>query len=293
MAEQLSDHLLAFLFALFVGCASWPAALRLGFLVKPNSLHPTTHLIGGLEVLSTFGVFLAMTLFVAPFAALLFILIKHGGLPPTGDLASYFSAHQRSWLDTLGAFAGYAGVAIGFSWLNRNQQQAIWGLPAERKNNFYSGVLSWLVCFPISLIVGQVIWFGLYVIGYESNLEQEAVQHLKQVIQFPVLFTATLAIIVIFAPIAEEVLFRGLLQSWLAAKWGVTKGILVTSAVFSLFHFSVTQGLANIELIVSLYVLSCFLGYMYVKQRSLWASIGLHMTFNVFGVIMILFFDNK
>ena len=98
--------------------------------------------------------------------------------------------------------------------------------------------------------------------------------------------------ILIAAPIIEEFLFRGCLMTYLK-RYMPPKGAITLSALcFSLFHFAPSQGFGNISLVASLFVLALFLGFIYERQASLFASIGLHMTFNAVSTFRILFFPD-
>jgi membrane protease YdiL (CAAX protease family) len=114
-----------------------------------------------------------------------------------------------------------------------------------------------------------------------------AVKHLKDVMVFPSLFWSSVILIISVVPILEEVLFRGFLHEWLVRLFGVKAAILLTASTFALFHFSTSQGADNVELIISLFVLGCFLSFLKERQRSLWAPIGLHSVFNAVSVLMI------
>jgi membrane protease YdiL (CAAX protease family) len=103
----------------------------------------------------------------------------------------------------------------------------------------------------------------------------------------PVLFPIIVILISIVVPVLEELLFRGCLQSWISQKLGKIKAILITSIVFALFHFSRSQGLSNLELFAALFVLSCYLGYLYERQQSLLAPIALHSIFNAISISML------
>ena len=93
------------------------------------------------------------------------------------------------------------------------------------------------------------------------------------------LFTA-----VVLAPIVEEVLFRGLIQTvWLQLlggmyakvnRWWV---ILPTSLFFALVHAGGVPWYA----FGALFVLGCGLGYAYEKTGRLWVPIGLHAGYNL------------
>jgi membrane protease YdiL (CAAX protease family) len=118
--------------------------------------------------------------------------------------------------------------------------------------------------------------------------EQVAVQQLKLITHSEPLLISMMITIIGIVPILEELLFRGFLQSWLREKLSMWLAIPIASLLFAVVHFSKDQGLDNLELIASLFVLSCFLGYLFERQKSLWASIGLHSGFNLISAFMII-----
>ena len=136
------------------------------------------------------------------------------------------------------------------------------------------------------LIILQIL--EIFSLFFPAPEEQIAVKYLRTVAQFPLLFTVASLLIVFIVPIAEELLFRGFLQTWLKQKVGWGKAILITSIIFSLFHFSTQQGAHNLSLLSSLFILSCFLGFLYERQQSLFASIALHMVFNGVSILLLL-----
>jgi membrane protease YdiL (CAAX protease family) len=80
---------------------------------------------------------------------------------------------------------------------------------------------------------------------------------------------------VILAPVVEELLFRGLLQSALARRlrspwWGV----LLSAVAFGVFHHPVS------DTILTLTFFGVVLGYAYARTRSLILVILLHAVFN-------------
>ncbi len=150
------------------------------------------------------------------------------------------------------------------------------------------GALTWGLSFPIIVVVGQFFDLLLYLIFGMENYEQVPVRYFKESLgSFSEIITALLMILVL-APVIEEFLFRGCLQNYFKKILGTRSAILLTAFCFALFHFSFSQGLGNISLIASLFVLACFLGFIYEKRQSLYASIGLHMTFNLISTLRIL-----
>lgn len=153
---------------------------------------------------------------------------------------------------------------------------------------FAKGALTWFLSYPAMMMVSQVI--SLAVAHFYSGPlpDQVAVEHLKATQDHPFLFQMTLLEVTFLVPIVEEILFRGYLQGWLRSWLGRWWGIGVSSLIFAFFHYSASQEIFNIELIASLFVLACYLGFLYEKYQNIWAPIGLHAIFNTISVIMIL-----
>lgn len=151
------------------------------------------------------------------------------------------------------------------------------------------GIAVWFVAFPWVAVVSQICDFVLEAFYNFKSYEQVAVRYLKDNLESPVQMALALISIVILAPIVEELLFRGTLQQFLKRYFSVRTSIIIASAIFACFHFSATQGLGNFSLIPSLFTFACFLGYTYERQGSIYASIALHLTFNLASSFQIIF----
>jgi membrane protease YdiL (CAAX protease family) len=155
--------------------------------------------------------------------------------------------------------------------------------------DFGLGILTWLLAFPAVIFIGQISDLFLYLVFNVILYEQVAVRFLKMHLQSPSMLTVALFSILIAAPIIEEFLFRGLLQNWFKKFFGKRAAIPLAALFFALFHLAPSQGVGNISLFVSLFTLACYLGFIYERQGSLCASIGLHMSFNFVSTLRILF----
>ena len=97
----------------------------------------------------------------------------------------------------------------------------------------------------------------------------------------------------VIAPVAEEVLFRGVATTAWVRRYGVWPGILRGALFFALAHVLLLGG-ATLQEAVGVAVVgfagrlpvAIALGWVFVQRRSLWAPIGLHAAFN--GVLLIL-----
>lgn len=85
--------------------------------------------------------------------------------------------------------------------------------------------------------------------------------------------------IALYSGIAEEVLFRGIVQRQLEAMFGTWAAIAATSAFFGLAHLA-NPGAS----LFAAFAIACeagvLLGAAYVITRSLWMPIGIHMAWN-------------
>jgi hypothetical protein len=79
--------------------------------------------------------------------------------------------------------------------------------------------------------------------------------------------------------LAEEIMYRGLLQSMLRRYVGPWPTILIASSVFGLMHANQPQA------IPALIVLGIVLGYNYERTGRLWAPIVIHGLFNLVMIV--------
>lgn len=81
---------------------------------------------------------------------------------------------------------------------------------------------------------------------------------------------------VIFAPIVEEIFFRGFLFQGFRQKYGWVKGGLLSAAVFAIGHLDPVA-------LIPTFILGLLLAYMYHRSNSVWPGIILHFLVNAFG----------
>jgi membrane protease YdiL (CAAX protease family) len=85
----------------------------------------------------------------------------------------------------------------------------------------------------------------------------------------------------IFAPVAEEIFFRGFLYGGLRARFGSIVAIIVSTVFFTALHFS-------LDAFVPILVLGLFLAWLYERTGSLYPGIILHASNNALAVIALL-----
>ena len=88
----------------------------------------------------------------------------------------------------------------------------------------------------------------------------------------------------LLAPLVEEVLYRGFLQTalrrYFRSRW---PAIFIASAIFALVHVDRETG-AGLNTTLPLFALYVALGYNYERTGRLWASILIHVLFNAINV---------
>lgn len=205
-------------------------------------------------------------------------------------LAQNFSEY-KGWVNVFGLLLVLLAVMVYVEVLKQVVRRQVWGdtlfeNPIKFLRNISVGFLTWFISFPVVVFVGQVMTLILLAFGLRES-EQLAIQFLKFSMPYKTLFGILIFCMIVIVPVIEETLFRGFLQNWLARHLGRFWAVVLASCVFAFFHFSLAQGWSNLTILSSLFTLSCFLGFIYIRQHSLWAPISLHATFNGVSILLI------
>ncbi|GGE75014.1 CPBP family intramembrane glutamic endopeptidase [Priestia taiwanensis] len=88
--------------------------------------------------------------------------------------------------------------------------------------------------------------------------------------EHPFMMLFDFLLIVILAPIVEEVIFRGFLLHRLSYKFGMVKAVIISSVLFGLFHFNLFGSIT--------FALVCAI--LYIKTKNLLVPILAHMLNN-------------
>ena len=158
--------------------------------------------------------------------------------------------------------------------------------PRRPLRNLLWGVELFIIAVPVVMtvmLIGVLIRAGL---GYEvsdvGHVLLDAMQRADSRLGLVLLIVSATLV----APVLEELVYRGLMQTALLAAlpgrhWLV---VFITSAAWALVH----MGGVPVQGIVALFVFGLVLGYMYEKTGSLWPSIVCHCLFNVFNIVLAL-----
>lgn len=241
------------------------------------------------HVLSAFLIYFGVSTFLTPLIGKLlhWILFSH---PSPSAFLKY-----ASWINFINSSLILCFLVALCFCVPKAVRQGIWFRDKQAGHNYGASFLTagfaWVLSFPVVLFTNQLFdWLISSVFHVVQMPEQLAVYFLKMTFGHPLYLVLAVLTIIVFAPIIEELLFRGFLQSWIRQHLGSKQAILVTSLLFAFFHYSPEQGVANITIISSLFVFSLFIGFVYEKQGALASPIMLHSLFNTINVCNLYFF---
>ncbi|MDQ3879755.1 MAG: CPBP family intramembrane metalloprotease [Chloroflexota bacterium] len=141
--------------------------------------------------------------------------------------------------------------------------------------------------FGLGILIGGPVWIVATVLSYFVSIGLSAVLDQPPDVQlveevFPHLNPwAAALVIVVAAPVSEEVFFRGIVLNAWWREYGFVRALLGSSFVFAAFHFSLFA-------FVPIFLLALVLGYVYAQTRSLITVIGIHATFNAISTAILL-----
>ncbi len=153
-------------------------------------------------------------------------------------------------------------IAVGLLFRRPGHASRVLGLGG----GIFPGTL--LGVFSLLLVIDQ----GLRRIFHDSAADPTGGLSLMEAGMWGLVFAVISACIV--APVAEEILYRGVLFRSLANKLGVVASAVLSSGIFAMLHFYNSYGLAS----VAVFGFSCAI--FYAATRSLLAVILLHALYN-------------
>lgn len=142
-------------------------------------------------------------------------------------------------------------------------------------NYFLIGII--FVFFTYGIFIVEYNFLYYYSENFVINVLNEKIFYTKDESSFYVLLNIFNVIIgVVIAPIVEEFLFRGILLYKLSLKWGIKRGIIVSSIFFGVLHYEVIGGV----------ILGVFFSLIFLKTKSLFIPMMLHMIINSVSYII-------
>jgi len=155
--------------------------------------------------------------------------------------------------------------------------------------DFFMGFVNLLATWPLmmaaitmTMFVAELIWGSDYQMQQHQQLEMIS-EYTQLPLRIMIVFVA-----VIIAPLLEEMLFRGFVQTTIRSFFNIRNSawpaIAASSVFFAIMHEDPGHWPA-------LFILGVCLGYSYEKSGSLLRPIFIHLFFNAYSIAAALFID--
>ncbi len=204
------------------------------------------------------------------------------GIESSGGVATQPLADQAKIL--LGLYGGQALVVATFAWLQLTARKPA---TSKRRGPLDAALLGvgalalfWPMAAATGTLAGEVVsWLR------QEDLSPIAHDTLGLLLgsDRDAWFALMVGLVVIVAPISEEVMYRGVIQETFGrlglSRWAA---IALTSGAFAVMHATV----APLHAVLSLFVLSLGLGWIYERTGRLSASITMHVLFNAGNLVI-------
>ena len=175
--------------------------------------------------------------------------------------------------------APYLLVVVGVIWLPVRGAMPLREALGLRRFDPLEGVSLALGGAVGGRVVATVWSFAVVLLGFEPPAELDITRI------FPVGPSGIVGLVivaVVVGPVAEEIIFRGVLHSSLRERVGPVGAAVVSSAVFGVVHVDI------VWMVVPTFLLGIVLAWLFESTRSLWVPILCHMVFNLTAVVLTL-----
>lgn len=119
-----------------------------------------------------------------------------------------------------------------------------------------------------------IILHNLVLVSLGVDTQAETIIRLFTELDAPVWFILVGAI---FAPLVEEIFFRGFLFQGFRARYGWVSAMLLSAAIFAVAHL-------DLVVLIPTFVLGCLLAYLYHRSNSVWPGVILHFLVNALSL---------
>ena len=219
-----------------------------------------------------------------PFAVIL------GWFLMTATSSSVFENLASGMLEWHEKFALYSSfilieaAVIGFIILSAKKyfRDGLYGFGLRLKGIFQdiaAGAAGFITAYPlVNFSLYAVYYIGIFFVGPTFELDKN--QGMVVILEYDEIALRILTIFfaVVLTPVFEELVFRGLLQTYLRnLNYSPWVSIFITSAIFAILH--------PLTHFPAIFILSVTMGYAYEKSGSLLRPMFIHCFFNSTAII--------
>ena len=214
--------------------------------------------------------------FVASQIATAVVLASTGYLEQVDDLPMSINTVLAAlmWAFQLVAIAWWAGRALGTTLV------AATGLRIEGRDAWW--LLVGAVCQFVLVPVVNFPLQRLFPDQFGADKVSERAENLVDSAT-GIWVVALVIVVVVGAPVVEELMYRGMIQTGFVATWGARVGVVLTAAVFAGIHFSWPE-------FPALFAFALVLGAGRHRAGRLGPAIMAHVGFNACGLLAVALF---
>jgi len=155
--------------------------------------------------------------------------------------------------------------------------------PIEKKKmSVGKWICAFIMCYACLYLSNLV---GVLITSVIGIIKQGAVDNVVLDMTSNISMPTMILIMVIGAPIAEEIIFRKLLVDRVLP-YGEGLAVFMSGIMFGLFH-------GNMNQFVYAFVLGAFLAFIYIRTRKIIYTIAIHMGINLLGSVVATFILEK
>ncbi|MCR5154879.1 MAG: CPBP family intramembrane metalloprotease [Lachnospiraceae bacterium] len=213
-------------------------------------------------------------------AYMVFYFINHPEVirPSTGvvDYGGLVNAlYDSGFFSTILFIATFATLVVGFFWYRGVFRKEDAGIKSLSPKIFLPMVLLGIGGqFVISLVLTKVTEI------IPAGITEQYSQMMESVLAEGNVFLSAVST-VILAPMAEELLYRGISLGYAKRSLSVISAALLQAVLFGIYHANIIQG-------VYAFLIGLVFAYVYLLFNTIWASILLHACFNAAAYLSVL-----
>ncbi len=170
------------------------------------------------------------------------------------------------------AFAAFCTIPLTWFWIRRGKKADIKNPLFDKEKVHFSKYL-WIVLFGIVFCIGSNMLIAMSQLAFADSAYQQANE-----VFYSAGFGVQIVCLGVIVPLAEEMMFRGVLFGRCREIMGFYRAAIWSSLFFAMIHGNMVQ-------LLYASALGMFLCYFYEKFGSLKASVLLHITVNMVSLI--------
>jgi len=142
-------------------------------------------------------------------------------------------------------------------------------------------ILGVIMAYLAFIGFGILISIFSFLTGTEIPGFQEQEEILPLFGEDPFSLIIAFIVIVVIAPIFEEIFFRGYVLQTLIKKVNVYWGSIITALFFSFVHF-------EFQIFLSIFVLAIIINWLFIRFKSIWPCVAFHTLNNLITFLVVI-----